>query len=73
MAYTSDSASDRLAAVRQAIGECLSAQSYSVRGRMKSAAQLRDLRELEKDLMQEVLDAAGGGGMASLAIMTRPT
>jgi hypothetical protein len=73
MAYTSDSASDRLAAVRSAISACLTSQQYTVRGRSQMMAQLRDLRELEKDLMQEVVDSNAGGGMASLAIVTRAT
>jgi len=75
MAYTSEDPSIRLAAVRAAISNCLSAQEYEVGGtgtnrgtRRQAMADLKDLRELEKDLMQEVLDAASGG-MASLAIM----
>lgn len=72
MAYGS-SASDRLDAVRTAIGNCLTSQQYTSRGRSQMSAQLRDLRELEKDLMQEVLDSDNGGRMASLAIPTRPT
>jgi hypothetical protein len=73
MAYTSDSATDRLAAVRTAIAACLNSQSYTVRGRTQAMAQLRDLREMEKDLQQEVTDSNAGGGMASLAICTRAT
>lgn len=68
MAYTSDSASDRLAAVRVAINNCLTSQQYTSRGRSQMMAQLRDLRELEKDLQQEVAD---GGQMCSLAQMMR--
>ena len=73
MAYTSSSASDRLNAVRTAISNCLTSQGYTVRGRSQQMAQLATLRELEKDLMQEVQDEAGGGKMASLAICTRAT
>lgn len=67
--YESDSASDRLAAVRQAIGRCLNAQSYAVgKGNREHAmAELKQLRELEKDLIQEVADSANGGSMCSLA------
>lgn len=71
MAYTSDSATDRLAAVRAAMDRALTSQSYTTRARSQQMAQLSQLRELEKDLIQEVQDAAGGGGMASLAIVTR--
>jgi hypothetical protein len=71
MAY-SGSASDRLNAVRQAIDACLSSQQYTVRGRSQQMAQLRDLRQLEKDLMEEVNQEAGGSSMASLGIQVRP-
>jgi len=70
MAYGT-SASDRLAAVRVAIGNCLTTQEFSQRGRHLQHARLKDLRELEKDLMQEVSDS--GGSMASGAILTEPT
>ncbi len=72
MAY-SDSAADRLTAVREAIGRALEAQSYTVRGRGKVTASLKDLRELEKQLMQEVKDAAGGGGMCSVGQLVPPS
>ena len=67
MAY-SESAVDRLAAVRVAIGSCLTSQAYTLRGRSQAMAQLRDLRMLEKDLQQEVLAENAGGSMASVAI-----
>lgn len=62
MAY-SGSASERLAAVRSAMDACLSAQAYTVRGRSKQMAELATLRELEKDLMQEVADESAGNAM----------
>lgn len=71
MSY-SDSASDRLAAVRTAINNCLTAQSYTARNRGKVMAQLRDLRQLEKELMQEVQHESSGGMMASLGLQMRP-
>lgn len=71
MSYTSDSASDRLAAVRAAIDRCLTSQSYSVRGRQQQAASLASLMALEEKLQQEVADSENGGTMASLAIVTR--
>lgn len=59
MAY-SGSASDRLTAVRAAIDKCLSSQMYSVRGRQQQMAQLRDLRQIEKELQEEVNQESGG-------------
>ena len=73
MAYTSDSAADRLAAVREAIAACLTSQSYTVRGRSQQMAQLATLREMEKELADEVQAASDGGSMASLAIVVPPT
>lgn len=64
MAYGS-SAADRLAAVRTAINDALTAQSYSIAGRSKSMANLRDLREMERELIEEV---SNSGGMCSLGI-----
>jgi hypothetical protein len=67
MAYTG-SASDRLAAVRAAIQNALTAQMTSVRGRQLQFAQLKDLRAMERELQQEVSDAETNGGvMSSLA------
>ncbi len=65
MAYTSDSPSERLAAVRQAISDTLTAQSYSVAGRAKAMASLQTLREMERELMEEV---SNSGSMCSLGI-----
>ena len=62
MAYGT-SAADRLAAVRAAIEGALTAQSYSIAGRNKSMADLRSLREMEKELIEEV---SNGGSMCSL-------
>ena len=71
MAYTG-SAADRLASVRQAIDRCLTSQAYTIRGRSQQAAQLRDLRALEKELMEEADQESGGGMMASLGQSMRP-
>lgn len=71
MAYTSDSATDRLAAVRSAIDRCLTSQDYSIRGRRQVMAELSQLRDLERDLMEEV-NLSSDGQMVSLAIQTRP-
>ena len=68
MAYTSDSAADRLAAVRAAINRCLTSQEYEIgsQGRRQRMADLRDLRAMEKDIQEEV-NSGIGGSMASLA------
>lgn len=65
MAYGT-SASDRLAAVRAAIDSALNAQSYSIAGRAKAMANLRDLREMEKELIEEV---SNSGSMCSIGLM----
>lgn len=65
MSYESDSPSERLAAVRRAISDTLTAQSYSVAGRAKAMASLSTLREMERELMEEVSNA---GSMCSLGI-----
>lgn len=64
MAYD-DSVSGRLAAVRTAIGGCLLSQDYTASGQRVMMAQLRDLRQLEKELMAEA-EIASDGGMCSL-------
>jgi hypothetical protein len=73
MAYTSSSAQDRLDAVRESIAACLVSQEYTQRGRKQRMAELKQLRDLEKDLMQEVNASSDAGCMASLAVATRPT
>lgn len=71
MAYGS-SASERLSAVRAAIDKCLTSQAHTIRGRTQQMAQLRDLRAMEKELIEESLQE-GNGSMASVGIFTRPT
>jgi len=66
MAYTSSTASDRLAAVRQAIDDCLTAQEYTQRGKTARRAKLSELRALERDLLAEIQEEANGGKMATL-------
>ena len=61
MSYNSDDAATRLAAVRAAIDRCLQSQAYSVGQRNQQMAQLRDLRAMEKELMQEAGQPSGGG------------
>ena len=67
MAY-GDSASASLTAVREAIQRCLTSQQYTARGRSQQMAQLRDLRALEKELQQEVLDGSESGGAMTSVI-----
>ncbi len=64
MAYTSTSASDRLAWVRQAIDKVLSGcQEYYVGSRRVRYPSLAELMKLEQSLMQQEA-AASAGGMA---------
>lgn len=72
MAYSS-SASDRLTAVRAAIDRCLASQAYTARGRSQQMANLRDLRQMEKELMEEANQESQSGAMASLGLQVRPT
>jgi len=66
MAYTSESASDRLAAVRAAIDRCLTSQEYGTGDRRQRMAELKTLREMESGLMQELNESTNSGNMASL-------
>jgi hypothetical protein len=59
MAYD-DTVSGRLAAVRTAIQGCLLSQDYTASGQRVMMAQLRDLRQLEKELMEEGQIASDG-------------
>lgn len=70
MAYNSSSAADRLSAVRDAIANCLLSQAHDIEGRRQQMADLRALREMEKELMHE---ASNPSSMASLASQVRPT
>lgn len=72
MSY-SGSASDRLAAVQAAINKCLASQEYYVGGRRQRMAELRDLRALERELIDEVNSASSGGGMTSIGVYGGPT
>lgn len=66
MSYESDDPSTRLARVRAAIDRCLDSQEYYAGSRRQRMAELRDLRKLEKELMDEVAVYAQGDSMASL-------
>ncbi len=57
--YSGD-ASSRLTAVQQAISAVLNGQSYSFAGRQLTRADLRTLRDMEKDLQAEVGQQSGG-------------
>lgn len=72
MSY-SGSASDRLAAVQAAINKCLASQEYYVGGRRQRMAELRDLRALERELIDEVNSASSGDGMTSIGVYGGPT
>ena len=71
MAYSS-SASDRLAAVRAAIERTLTSQEYNTAGGQKQRmADLRVLREMEKDLQSEAATEAAGGGFLTVGGYSR--
>lgn len=60
-------ASELLTQTETAITNCLTAQSYTVAGRAKSMAQLKELREFRSSLLKEISDESeSGGSMASL-------
>ena len=61
MSYNSDDPATRLSAVRDAINRCLQSQAYSIGQRNQQMAQLRELRAMEKELIQEVSAPTGGG------------
>lgn len=61
-------ASELLAQVETAISNCLTAQSYSVAGRQKTMAQLRELREFRKELVDEISNSSGGSMCSLLSL-----
>jgi hypothetical protein len=61
-----------LAAVNTAILQTLTAQSYTVHGRSKQMAALRDLMKARTELMDEA-DAEASGSMVSLLSLEQPT
>jgi len=69
--YTSSDPADRLAAVREAIAACLTAQEYGISARRKQMARLDQLRALEKDLVLEVQATSSGDNMGVLVEVTR--
>lgn len=52
--YTSGSAADRLEAVRAAIAKILNSQEYQVGNRRNRYAELKHLRDLERELEAEI-------------------
>lgn len=68
MAYSS-ATSDRLTAVRNAINAILNgAQEYYVGTRRVRRADLKYLREMEKELQDEVTAESDGPSMSSLGV-----
>ena len=65
-------ASELLTQVENAISDCLTAQSYSVAGRQKTMAQLRELREFRKELVDEIANGSTGS-MCSLLSLEGPS
>ncbi len=72
MSYSSDSAADRLAAVRAAIDRCLTSQEYGINGRTQRMADLRELRAMERELIDEVQSSSSSGGGLSVGMFERP-
>lgn len=72
MSYESDSPVDRLAAVRAAISRCLTSQEYSIASRRQRLADLNQLRQMEKELQEEVAQSNSGGSMSSLGVIASP-
>lgn len=69
MSYDSDSPADRLAAVRAAIAKVLNSQEYATGGGNKQRyADLKALREMEKDLQREVDRQSNGITLGAMTI-----
>jgi hypothetical protein len=66
------SPNDLLSATNAAILACLTAQDYTIAGRRKTMAQLTQLQEFRKSLMDEISNGGSGGGMATLLSMGEP-
>jgi FixJ family two-component response regulator len=67
------SASELLSQVESAITSCLTAQSYSIAGQ-KVMAQLAQLREFRKELLDEIANGSNSSGsMATLCKLEEPT
>jgi hypothetical protein len=62
------SATELLDQVETAISNCLTAQMYSVAGRTKQMAQLRELREFRQSLIDEVANGSGGSMCSLLSL-----
>lgn len=63
-------ASELLTQVESAITACLTAQSYTVAGRSKQMAQLAELRNFRKELLDEInAGSESSGSMCSLGQM----
>lgn len=62
------SASELLEQVESAISNCLNAQSYSIAGRTKQMAQLKELREFRQSLIDEIANGSGGSMCSLLSL-----
>lgn len=61
---------DLLAQVETAISQALTAQAYTIAGRQKQMAQLSQLREFRRELIDEINNSSeSSGSMASLLKM----
>lgn len=65
-------AADLLTEVETAITAILSgAQSYSLRGRSVTRANLAELREFRRELQEEIASDTAGGSMTTLGYQSR--
>lgn len=72
MLFGMTTANDILNAVNTAILQTLTAQSYTVHGRSKQMAALRDLMKARTDLQDEI-NAEADSSMITLVQIERPT
>lgn len=72
MSYNTDDAATRLSEVRKAIAKVLASQSYSIGQRQQRLAELKELRQMEKDLQAEVAREAGTNFGISLGQVDLP-
>lgn len=62
-----------LAATDEAILNCLTAQSYSARGRAKQSARLKELQDFRRELLtQAAEESSNSGSMCSVGEIFRP-
>jgi hypothetical protein len=67
-------AQDLLDQTNEAITKALAAQDYTIAGRNKRMAELRDLKAFRRELMDEIAaGSSGNGSMATLGMQVEPS